>query len=150
METISKEGFSFFHKLRVRWSEVDPQGIVFNPNYLVYVDIVFTEYMRAIGFPYPAALLKYGADTFAVHTEINFRGSAMFDDELELGARVSKIGRTSMTITAAIFRGDELLCDVDMVYVSGDPETKKPLPVPEPFIDAVLAFEKHPPERKTG
>ncbi len=148
METVTREEFSFFHKLRVRWSEVDPQGIVFNPHYLTYVDIVFTEYMRAIDFPYPQALLDYGVDTFAVHSDINFRGSAVFDDELELGARISKIGRTSMTVTAAIFKGDVLLCDVRMVYVNGDPETKKPMPVPEPFIDAILAFEKHPPERK--
>ena len=38
--------FGFFHPLRVRWSELDPQGIVFNPNYLVYFDIAVTEYMR--------------------------------------------------------------------------------------------------------
>ena len=47
MDGISRQDFTFFHPLRVRWSEVDPQGIVFNPNYLAYADIALTEYMRA-------------------------------------------------------------------------------------------------------
>ncbi|RFQ09837.1 acyl-CoA thioesterase, partial [Pseudomonas sp. ATCC 13867] len=27
----------------MRWSEVDPQGIVFNGNYLTYADVATTE-----------------------------------------------------------------------------------------------------------
>ncbi len=148
MNPVTKEDFTFFHKLRVRWAEVDAQGIVFNPHYLMYVDVAFTEYWRAVGFPYPEALLKYGADTFAVNSEINFRGSALFDDELDIGVRMSKFGRTSMTLSVGIFRDDDLLSDVRMVYVNGEPETKTPVPVPEAFVDAVVAFEKVAPERK--
>lgn len=146
MSSVTKEEFTFFHKLRVRWAEVDAQGIVFNPHYLMYVDVAFTEYMRAIGFPYPDALLKYGADTFAVNSEINFRGSALFDQELDIGVRMSRFGRTSMTLTVGIFREDELLCDVRMIYVNGEPETKTPVPVPEAYVNAVMAFEKVAPE----
>jgi acyl-CoA thioester hydrolase len=47
-EQCAREDFAFFYPLRVRWSEVDPQNIVFNPNYLVYADIAMTEYMPAI------------------------------------------------------------------------------------------------------
>jgi acyl-CoA thioesterase FadM len=32
----------FEHPLRVRYGECDPQGIVFNANYLLYFDVVFT------------------------------------------------------------------------------------------------------------
>ena len=31
----SRSDFTYCHTVRVRWSEVDPQGIVFNPNYFV-------------------------------------------------------------------------------------------------------------------
>lgn len=41
--------FSFFHALRVRWAEVDPQSIVFNGHYLTYADVAITEYFRALG-----------------------------------------------------------------------------------------------------
>jgi len=39
---MAREDFSFVHTLRVRWSEVDMQGIVFNGNYLNYFDVAFT------------------------------------------------------------------------------------------------------------
>jgi acyl-CoA thioester hydrolase len=29
----SRDAFRFFHPLRVRWAEVDPQSIVFNGHY---------------------------------------------------------------------------------------------------------------------
>ena len=35
------------HRLRVRYGECDPQGIVFNANYLAYLDQTFTELLRA-------------------------------------------------------------------------------------------------------
>lgn len=148
MDGVSRDEFTFFHPLRVRWSEVDPQGIVFNPNYLAYADLALTEYMRRIGFPYPDGLLRLGSDLFAVRSEINFRASARYDDELELAARMSRIGRTSLTLLIGMFRGGDLLCDVTMVYVNASRETQSSMPVPEEFIEAVLGFEEQPPERK--
>jgi acyl-CoA thioester hydrolase len=150
MQQVLREHFNFFHPLRVRWAEVDSQGIVFNPHYLAYCDIAFNEYLRAIGFPYPAGLAEFGTDVFAVHSEINFRGSAVYDDDLDLGARVSRIGRTSLTLTIGIFRREMLLCDVVNTYVNGARDTKRPVPVPEAFIEAITAFEKVPPERKVA
>ena len=37
---------AFRHPLRVRFHECDPQGVVFNGNYLAYFDIAFTELWR--------------------------------------------------------------------------------------------------------
>ena len=48
MAKLSRDDFRFFHPLRVRWAEVDPQGIVFNGNYLTYADVAITEYFRAL------------------------------------------------------------------------------------------------------
>lgn len=140
--------FAFFDAFRVRWAEVDMQGIVFNPNYLVYADNTMTEYMRKLGFPYPEALLPFGADVFAAGSEIAFRGSARFDDALRAGARVERIGRTSFRFRIAIFRGEELLTDIKMTYVCATPgENRTTLPVPPEFIAAVERFETVKPER---
>lgn len=148
MDDIAREDFAFFHPLRVRWSEVDQQGIVFNPHYLAYADLAIGEYMRAIGFPYPEALHAHGSDTFAVQAELTFRASARFDEELELAVRVRRIGRTSLAYAIGVFRGAQLLCRVQVTHVNADRATQTPLPWPPPFIDAILAFEKRPPERK--
>ena len=46
---MSRSDFSFTYQFRVRWSEVDPQAVVFNARYLDYADIAITEYYRAVG-----------------------------------------------------------------------------------------------------
>jgi acyl-CoA thioester hydrolase len=149
MDRPTRDDFVFFYPLRVRWAEIDSQGIVFNPHYLAFADIAFNEYLRAIGLPYPAGLAEFGSDIFAVRSEINFRGSAVYDDDLDLAARISRIGRTSLVLTVGIFRRNELLCDIQMTYVNGAHDTKKPMVVPAALIDAVTRFEKKTPERKS-
>jgi DNA polymerase (family 10) len=39
---------AFRHPLRVRFHECDPQGIVFNANFLAYADIAITEHSQAV------------------------------------------------------------------------------------------------------
>jgi acyl-CoA thioester hydrolase len=144
---LSSEEFEFFHGLRVRWAEVDPQGIVFNANYLVYADVAFTEYMRAIGFPYPAGLETFGADLFVVSACLEYQASARFDEELEIGVRVDRIGRTSIRFLIGVFRDRELLVSIRLTYVNATREGVTPTPVPEAFVERVLAFEKREPSR---
>jgi acyl-CoA thioester hydrolase len=140
--------FAFFELMRVRWADVDMQGIVFNPNYLVYADNAMTEYMRAVGFPYPQALLPFGADIFAAGSQIDFKASARFDDMLRVGARIERIGRTSFRFHIAVFRQDELLADVRTTYVCATPgESRTTMPVPEKFVAIVEGFERRKPER---
>lgn len=147
-DVSTPEHFRFFEPVRVRWADVDMQGIVFNPNYLVYADNAMTEYMREVGFAFPDGLMAYGSDLFAVGSEVAFKGSAHFDDVLRVGARVEKFGRTSFRFRISVFRGDELLTDIKTTYVCATPGAeRKTLPVPEPFISKVDAFELVKPDR---
>ena len=59
---MSREQFWFFYPLRVRYSEVDCQGVVFNANYLMYFDTTITEYFRALGYDQPADAKTTGVD----------------------------------------------------------------------------------------
>ena len=144
----SLQDFTFFHPLRVRWAELDPQGIVFNPNYFMYADLAVTEYMRAVGFVYPAAFEKHGTDTFTVNASANFRAPAGYDDELRIGVRTARIGRTSLRFEIGVFRDEQLLADVSMTYVNATRDSRTPAPVPQEFIDRILAFEQTAPTRK--
>ena len=49
---MKKTNFFFTHILRIRYAEVDAQGIVFNSHYLTYFDCAITEYYRKIKYNY--------------------------------------------------------------------------------------------------
>lgn len=133
--------YSFFHQLRVRWAEVDRQGIVFNGHYLTYFDVAITEYWRVINLPYPDGVADSGSDLYVVKTLINYKGSAEYDDILDIGVHVSRIGLTSITFQLGIFREGSLLVDGEVVYVNADPESRRPAPVPGRLRHAIEHFE---------
>ncbi|MCR9129770.1 MAG: acyl-CoA thioesterase [Alphaproteobacteria bacterium] len=127
----SRSDFAFFHPLRVRWSEVDPQGIVFNPNYLMYADVALTEFWRALGIDYVDMPKVHGVDTFMVNAQVDYFGSALFDDEIEIGVRTERLGRSSLVLSFAVFRGDEGLVSGTLTYVfatTGPERTPTPIP----------------------
>ena len=134
--------FQLQFPLRVRWAEVDPQGIVFNPNYLTYFDVAVTEYWRELGFPYPDGLLDLGVDTVVVKATLEYRAPARFDDELIVGIRCARIGRTSLRMVAEFFRQSETLVEVELIYVtvSGDPH--EPTPIPAALAKRIAAYER--------
>jgi acyl-CoA thioester hydrolase len=119
----------FIHPLRVRYGECDPQGIVFNANYLLYFDVAFTEMWREAIGPWQE-MVERGVDAVVADAKISFRAPARFDDELELVVQVQWIGRTSLTTTIDVLRKDELLVAGELrhVCVSTDTWAKTDLP----------------------
>lgn len=144
---MTRDDFTMFHTLRVRWAEVDRQDVVFNGNYFLYFDVAITEYWRAIGLSYPDGYLeRYGADMLAVKAGAEFHGSARYDDVLSIGCRVARIGRSSVQFLLGIWRGEEHLTSGEVVYVNISVSSRQSMPWPEQFRAAVLAFEKATPE----
>jgi len=139
---MREEEFRFKTTVRVRYADTDAQGHVYFANYLVYFDIGTTDYMKAIGYSYEK-LLEEGYDFFTVEALCRYRGEAFFDDELQVGARISKIGNTSFTFSLGLFRNDVLIADGHIVNVMIDRSSKKPARVPEGFRKAVEEFEQN-------
>ncbi|MEM8770409.1 MAG: thioesterase family protein [Pseudomonadota bacterium] len=141
---LDRSLFTFFHSLRVRWNECDMQGIVFNVNYPLYFDIGIWEYTKALGYA------KGDAPEFVTaRLECDFRGSARFDDELQIGVRTVKLGTKSTRIAFAAFRGEDLLAEGVNTYVAVKRGTTATCELEPAYIDRVLAFEQTPPEQKS-
>ncbi len=143
---MSREAFRFSHPIRVRWAEVDRQGIVFNAHYLTYFDVAATEYWRAIGCEYPGAFVEHAVDTFAVKATVEYHRPAEFDDVVDVHVRVARLGRTSMRLLLEIHRGDDALVSGELVYVCASPAERKPTPIPGFLRDAIVRYEATPPE----
>ena len=135
------DAFTFRHGLRVRWAEVDRQGIVFNAHYLMYFDVAITEYWRAIGHPYPDALLAVGRDTFVVKATLEYHAPAHYDDMLDVLVRIGRMGRSSIQFLVEIRCGAQHLISGEVIYVIADPQTHKSSPIPDFLREAVSRYE---------
>ncbi|MEZ5703580.1 MAG: YbgC/FadM family acyl-CoA thioesterase [Burkholderiaceae bacterium] len=139
--TLKRSDFRFFHRLRVRWAEVDMQKIVFNAHYLMYFDTAIADYWRALALPYQDAMDALAGDLYVVKATVEYHASARVDDQVEVAMKCSRIGTSSMVFTGAIFRGEEHLISGEIVYVFADPITQKSRPVPDALRSTLLAYE---------
>lgn len=142
---MERSEFTMVHRLRVRWAEVDMQGVVFNGHYFLYFDVAIAEYWRAIRFDYPKALAPLGGDVFAVKASAEFHASAGYEDELDVHCRCARLGRSSMQFLLGIWRGDELLTSGELLYVYVNLESKRSAPVPDILRRAIVDYERTPP-----
>lgn len=138
---MKRTEFRFFDRLRVRWAEIDAQKIVFNAHYLMYFDTAVAGYWRAMALPYAQTMESLGGDLYVRKATVEYHGSARYDDQLEIGMRCGRIGTSSLRFEGAVFRGDELLINGELVYVFADPRTQTSKPVPQSLRDVLQGFE---------
>ena len=81
---MQRSDFRCFHRLRVRWSEVDIQKIVFNAHYLTYADCAMTEYWRALALPYETGMQALGGEVYLKKASVEYHASARLDDLLDV------------------------------------------------------------------
>lgn len=142
---MARRDFQFAYRLRVRWAEVDRQGIVFNGHYLAYFDVGITEYYRALGYPYPDGLAQHGTDLYVKKAELEYHASAEYDNELDVCVRVGRLGRSSFDFEVEIHLAEQLLVSGKVIYVNADPATRKSAPLPDFLRKAIKGFERTAP-----
>ncbi len=130
-ESPAHDGFQpFVFELRVRYAECDPQGVLFNANYLAYIDHTITELWRAAYGGYNE-MLERGVDIVVAEANLKFLGSARFDDEITIEATVTKIGTTSVTSAYRFLRADQVLLEATLRHVFIDRRTAAKTPLPD-------------------
>jgi acyl-CoA thioester hydrolase len=131
--------FKFSARTRVGFSDTDAQGIVYYGRYNPYFDLARVEYLRSLG-----QLRREADGDFVMRAnDVEYFAPARFDDELEIHARVSRIGRTSVTFEFAAHRVADgvLLVTAHQTLVYVDLAERKALEVPADYRAALEAFE---------
>jgi len=129
----------FVHDVRVRYGEVDMQGVVFNAHYLAWVDDAMSAWLDAVGYrgaSWAPPDEEQGWDFMVRHATLDWRGSAAFGDHARIACTVSRWGTTSFDVAFAIGVGGEVLVDVVLTYVgvrSSPGAPPQPAPVPDAF-----------------
>ncbi len=134
----------FRHRLRVRYAECDPQGVLFNAHYLAYIDHTITELWRAAYGGYQS-MLDRGVDIVVAAAQLRFLGAARFDEEVEIEAIVVALGTTSVTSRYRFRRtGGELLLEAQLRHVFVDRRTSAKTPIPDWARDGLQAWHMEP------
>ena len=134
-----KPPFKFSAHTRVGFSDTDAQGIVYYGRYNPYFDLARVEYLRSLDLLH----VQRPGDFVMRANDVEYFAPAVFDDEIEVFVRVSRIGRTSATFSFAAYRlpDDALMVTAHQTLVYVDLVERKACPVPDDYRAKVLALE---------
>ena len=118
-------------RIRVRYNECDMQGVVFNANYLMYVDETLDRWITD-------TLGEDAIDMVVKKATVDWHSPAHRGEVLELVPRIVRWGNTSYDMVVEGSVGDRPVFTATMVYINVVPGTKTPTPVPE-HVRAALA-----------
>jgi acyl-CoA thioester hydrolase len=133
---------SFRFGFRVRYAEVDFQGIVYFAHYATYFDVAIHEFFRALPYDYTAIRQTTGTDFNIVRSVVEYRRPLRFDEAFEVEVKVGRIGRTSLTFTPAIRVGGEAepRATGEVVWVHADQATMRAMPLPAALLERLAVF----------
>ncbi|WGF87018.1 acyl-CoA thioesterase [Marinivivus vitaminiproducens] len=113
---------------RVRFADLDPLGHCNNAAISGFFESSRVGLLEDVGLGMAAT----GFITPMARAAITFRSELFYGTQVRIGVRVAKIGRTSLTLEAAIFT-DKGSCaaDGDFVLVLMDAATRATTPIPD-------------------
>lgn len=118
---------AYSQQIKIRYGEVDMQGVVFNAHYLAYCDDVCDSWLRArLG-----RFEDLGWEPMVVKALVEWQGAAGMGDALDIGLGTSRWGRTSFDVAFTGTVGDRPVFTATITYVGVTPGDHTPIEPPE-------------------
>lgn len=123
--------FRFFHSFRVRYSEIDGQGVVYNAHYLTFFDVSIHEFFRALNHERYSDAKRTGADFHVVKASVEFKAPLHFDDEFRVGVKIARMGRSSLVFSLGVFKAGEAQANAmgEVIWAYTDQSSRKSTPI---------------------
>ncbi|MDR3416018.1 MAG: thioesterase family protein [Nevskia sp.] len=142
--TPRREEFRQFIPMTVRWGDMDALGHVNNVQYFRYGESGRIAYFEPLERDDPQFWKEYGIILASMGCD--FLAQVHYPAELEIGTRVTRFGRSSISMLSAIFLGDKVVAVLRGTVVWFDYAAQKTLPIPEHVKAWVRARETVAPE----
>jgi len=114
-------------RIRVRYGEVDQQGVVYNAHYLAYVDDVFDTWLRELAPQFE----ELGWEIMLKKASLEWHGSAGMGDVLDVTTEVVRWGNTSFDARFEFWVGDRPVLTATVTYVGVTIGDHRPIPPPD-------------------
>ena len=127
--------------LPVQWGEQDMFGHVNNAVYFRWFESSRIEYLDRIGLSYFMEQERIGPILAAIGC--NYRRQLTFPDTVEIGSRITRIGRSSLTMTHGLWsqRQQAIVADGDSTIVVFHYDNQRSVPVPDKAREAIEKLE---------
>jgi acyl-CoA thioester hydrolase len=123
---------TFAHRIRVRYAEIDGQGVVFNAHWLTYFDDSCTRFIESLDLGPGFWITEY--DVMLVHAEIDWHGPARFDEWVTVHVTPVRLGTKSFDLQyragVADPSGHRLCCSATITYCGVRPGHNTPVEIP--------------------
>lgn len=125
------------YERKIRYSDTDIQGIVFNGNYATYYDDTVTDLFDRIGFEWGEV------EVVLARMEIDFKSPGRLGETLVTGARVGRIGNTSFTVELSTWEKatDRPVTEGKQIQVVVSGDDFRPVPIPPDLVAAIEAVQ---------
>jgi 1,4-dihydroxy-2-naphthoyl-CoA hydrolase len=115
---------AYEHRLRVRFHDTDPAGIVFFANIFVYCHDAFEEMLRAVGMPLDELIRAKEQILPLGHAEADFKKPFRHGVVVTVRVVVGKLSERSFRIDYELRdEASELLATCSTVHIAVDPAT---------------------------
>jgi len=125
----------FSHRIRVRYAEVDGQGVVFNAHWLTYFDETCTRYVESWGFGSDYWIHDF--DVMLVKAGLEWSGPARFDEWIDIEVAPTRLGTKSFELRYRATVEERPACEATITYVAIKPGTNQSVELPDQ-VRAVL------------
>jgi 4-hydroxybenzoyl-CoA thioesterase len=131
----------FSARRTVRFSDCDPAGIVFYPQYFVMLNGFVEQWFdEGLHIPYADVIDARRLGLPTVRLEVDFTAVSRHGDELLLSTAIEKLGRSSLALRTEFHGGDELRLRLRHVLVCTSLENHKAQPLPDDVRSALMPY----------
>lgn len=136
-----KEGFPVWIALPVQWGDQDAFGHVNNTVYLRWFESARIAYGLRVNLTETSAGERVGPILAAI--SCNYRRQLMFPDAVHIGARITRIGRSSLTMEHRVISEQlhAVAAEGDSTLVTFDYAAQKSVPLPDTIRAAIERLE---------
>lgn len=125
----------------IYYQDTDAGGIVYHSNYLNYAERARSELLFDMGLS-NTQLINQGVAFVLRRVTLDYQRPARLDDLLTVETVVSEIKNASMEMEQTFLRGDETLVVVRLQLAFVNPQTLRPIRMPEEIKALFLKYYK--------
>lgn len=130
---------SFEIRLKVRFADVDPAGIVFYPRYFEMLNAAVEDWFAALGMDFATMHQTHRIGVPTVKLDTEFKAPSHLGDELTISLTPTHLGRSSCAVTYRVIGHNGERLTAQGVLVCMDLDAQKAIPWPDDLRAGIQA-----------